>query len=296
MRLHVNSILEFLNKNDMKYEYIGDKTLEIENFCSLNNLKNNSVFWVKKAQNYEASRLSDYQNMLMVINTSERLTNMNYINCENPKRVFFSILDNFWSDKRKSKIETTSVVETDKIGQNIYVGHHCYINKDVIIGNNVTFMHNVAIVCPTIIKDNTIIHSGVIIGTDGFGYYQDEEGWNHKVMHYGGVQIGADVEIGANTCIDRGTIDDTVIGDNTKIDDSCIIGHNSQIGRNVMIVGKTAIGGSTIVRDNAYVAPSSVIMNQLEVGEGAYVGMGSIVLKDIKKDQKVFGNPARIIK
>ncbi len=296
MKLCVNKILCFLDQNNIEYEYVGDKDMEIESFCSLNYLKDNCIFWIKKAENYSENQISGYQDMLMVIDTTEKLDGINYINCKNPKRVFFSILDNFWGNVRDNKIERTSVVETKQIGENVYIGHHCFINKDVVIGNNVTIMHNVTIVCPTVIKDNTIIHSGVIIGTDGFGYYQDEDGMNQKVMHYGGVQIGADVEVGANTCIDRGTIDDTVIGDNVKIDDLCLIAHNSQIGKNAMIVGKTAIGGSTVVGDNAYVAPSSAIMNQVKVEKGAYVGMGSIVLKDVKEGQKVFGNPARLIK
>ncbi len=296
MKLSVNEILRFLQKNDIYYEYFGDSNLTIERFCSLNFLKTNSIFWVRNIEDYKKEKLETYDSMLMVTSAKEKLSNINYINCKDPKRVFFSILSNFWKQERKNCIQSTSVVETRQIGENVYIGHHCFINKDVIIGNNVTIMHNVTIVCPTVIKDNTIIHSGVIIGTDGFGYYQDEDGMNQKVMHYGGVQIGADVEVGANTCIDRGTIDDTVIGDNVKIDDLCLIAHNSQIGKNAMIVGKTAIGGSTVVGDNAYVAPSSAIMNQVKVEKGAYVGMGSIVLKDVKEGQKVFGNPARLIK
>lgn len=296
MKLSIKNILDFLDSNHIEYKYSGDNELSIENFCSLNHPKNNSIFWVRKVENYDSDNMACYEKMLMIIDTEKVLTGINYINCKNPRGVFFSIINNFWSTERKAKIEKTSVVETDRLGENVYIGHHCYINKDVTIGNNVTIMHNVTIMCPTTIKDDTIIHSGVVIGADGFGYYQDEAGINQKIEHYGGVQIGRKVEVGANTCIDRGTIDDTVIDDNTKIDDLCLIGHNVQIGKNVLIIGNTTVAGSTTIHDNAYISLSTTIMNQLAVGKDSYIGMGAVVLQNVEDEQKVFGNPARAMR
>ena len=295
MAVKIKDIKLFLEASNIEFEYYGDSSLEIPSFCSLNNLKDNSIFWIKKAADFDSEKLCKYKNMLMIINSEQPIEGINYINCRKPKEVFFSVLNRFWGKENKKGIEPTAIVETENIGKDVYIGHNTYINSEVTIGDNVRIMDNVSILCPTKIGDNTIIWSGVVIGADGFGYYQDEEGINRKVPHYGGVRIGENVEIGANTCIDRGTLDDTVIGDDTKIDNLCNIGHNTNIGKNVLIIGLSEICGSCHIGDNAYIAPQTAILNQSKIGTNSYVGMGSIVIRDVRENERVFGNPAKRI-
>lgn len=295
MAVKIKDIKLFLKNANIRFEYQGDPLLEISFFCSLNNLKDNSIFWIKKAADFDSEKLCKYKNMLMIINSEQPIEGINYINCRNPKEVFFSVLNRFWGKENKKGIEPTAIVETENIGKDVYIGHNTYINSEVTIGDNVRIMDNVSILCPTEIGDNTIIWSGVVIGTDGFGYYQDEDGINRKVPHYGGVGIGKNVEIGANTCIDRGTLDDTVIGDNSKIDNLCHIAHNVNIGENVLIIGQSGVSGSAKIGDNSYIAPNSVVINQAKVGAGAYIGMASVVIRDVGENERVFGNPAKKI-
>lgn len=159
-----------------------------------------------------------------------------------------------------------------------------------MIGNHVQMEGSVTI------GDNCVISSEVVIGSTGFGYYRDLNGNNAVVPHIGGVRIGNNVDIGANTCIDRGTIDNTEIGDYTKIDNLCHIGHNVKIGKNVFVIALSMIGGSAVLEDEVYVAPGAKIMNQIHVGNNAFVGMGTVVIKDVEKNDVVVGNPAKVIR
>jgi UDP-3-O-[3-hydroxymyristoyl] glucosamine N-acyltransferase len=299
MRLHINKILSFLDEIHIEYQYTGLPDVYIEYFCPLSEPKAHSITWIKNAGTYDFSNLNTDLQLILVVNFSdnrEDLEKYNIIKCNNPKETFFEILNRFFTVSKNPEIASDSIIEAEKTGKNISVGHHCYICKDVIIGNNVTIKNNVIIECPADIGDNTVIWSGVVIGTDGYGYYKKEDGINYKVPHFGGVKIGKNVEIGANTCIDRGTLADTVIGNNVKIDNLCHIGHNVQIEDNVMIIAMSMLAGSSVIRENAYIAPGSLIINQKTVGKDAYVGLGTVVINNVPPGKAVFGVPARVFR
>lgn len=142
------------------------------------------------------------------------------------------------------------------------------------------------------IGKNVKIGPGCRIGFDGHGYEKNEEGCWERFPHYGGVVIEDDVEIGANTCIDRGTLSDTVIGKGTKIDNLVHIGHNARIGKNCYITAKCMMGRS-IIGDDVWVGPCSSILPGVNVGKGAFIGMGSVVVEDVEEYTLVYGVPAR---
>jgi len=299
MSLLINEVTKYLDEIKINYQYTGNNDLLIENFCTLSEPKSKCITWIKKVDNYDFTNIDNDLNMLFVTNYFENKDindNYNIIQCDNPKETYFEILNHFFVIPGVVKIEPDSIVETKNIGEKVSIGHHCYICKDVVIGNNVIIKNNVVIECPTHIGDNTIIWSGVVIGTDGFGYYKKNDGINYKVPHFGGVKIGKNVEIGANTCIDRGTLSDTIIGDNVKIDDLSIIAHNVKIEDNVMITGLVALGGSSVLKENVYVAPCSIILNQITVNKNAFISVGAVVMKDVPENAVVFGNPARILR
>ena len=200
---------------------------------------------------------------------------------ESPKEVFFSILKEFFVERKEPTISKSAVIETEYIGKNVSIGAGCYISKDVEIEDNVILHANVVIDCPCKIGKGTEIFSGTVIGADGFGYYY-HNGVPERVPHFGGVVIGEYVDIGANSCIDRGTLNDTVIENNVKIDNNCHIGHNVYIGENTLIVAGTTICGSVIVGDNSYLAPESLIKNQVCIGEKSFVGMNTVISKNIE--------------
>lgn len=135
-----------------------------------------------------------------------------------------------------------------RIGANSYIGRDCVLGKSVEIFSNVTLYSNV------VLGDNCRIHSGAVIGSDGFGFVHDENGKLVEIAQVGGVKIGTDVSIGAATTIDRGAIEDTIIEDGVKIDNQVQIGHNCRIGAHSIICGCVGLVGSTIIGKHCVLA------------------------------------------
>lgn len=298
MNLTIGDICSCLQCEQKNYQYFGKESLMVTGYCSLNNIKPNSITWIKHIDLYDITKLSKEYDMLIVTEQAEpsRFDGYNVIVCANPKEIFFGILEAFFAKKEIASIESDSYVETTNIGKNVSIGHHCHISKNVVIGDDVVIHDNVIIKSQTVIGSRTIINAGVVIGTDGYGYYTDSDGKHHKVPHFGGVTIGSDVEIGANTCIDRGTLDNTIIGNNVKIDNLCHIAHNVQIGNNVLLIALSMIAGSAIIQNNVYIAPCAAIMNQIVIEEDAFIGMGAVVTKNVEKNKVVTGFPARTLR
>lgn len=177
----------------------------------------------------------------------------------------------------------STIGERSTIGEScvIYAGVHIY--HDVAIGNRV------------------IVHSGAVIGADGFGYQRggnrrtDDQGdphSYHKVPQVGRVVIDDDVEIGANTTIDRATLGATRVGRGTKIDNLVMVGHNSTVGRNGIIIGQAGLSGSTFVGDNVTIAGQAGLAGHLSVGDGAVIGAQAGVTKAVPPGATVLGSPA----
>jgi UDP-3-O-[3-hydroxymyristoyl] glucosamine N-acyltransferase len=163
------------------------------------------------------------------------------------------------------------------------VGEDCYLAHGAHIGPNVRLGRNVR------------VGPGAVIGWDGFGFDKQPDGtWERKPETHG-VVIGDDVEIGANACIDRGSYRDTVIGDGTKVDNLVHVAHNVQIGRNCLVIAGAELSGSVIVGDGAWIAPNACVREHLTVGEGAVIGLGAVVVKDVEANTTVAGNPARVL-
>jgi UDP-3-O-[3-hydroxymyristoyl] glucosamine N-acyltransferase len=144
--------------------------------------------------------------------------------------------------------------------------------------------------------ENVTIHENCSIGTEGFGFEQDEDGsWLH-IPHTGKLIIENDVEIFPHTTVNRGTVEDTVIGAGTKIDHHCHIGHNSIIGRNCIITANVVIAGSVKIGDGVWIGPHSTIMNKVVIGDNVYVGAQTNVISDVEEGVVVVGNPARVLR
>jgi UDP-3-O-[3-hydroxymyristoyl] glucosamine N-acyltransferase len=114
-------------------------------------------------------------------------------------------------------------------------------------------------------------------------------------QHLGGVNIGNCVEIGSHTSILSGFLEDTIINDGTKISSQVYIGSGMKIGKNCMITPKTFFGGSCVLEDNVYIAPGATIRNGVKISKNAFVGIGSVVVKDVPENTTVFGVPAKSV-
>ena len=127
-----------------------------------------------------------------------------------------------------------------------------------------------------------IVHSGVVIGADGFGFAPTEGRWE-KIEQLGAVRIGDDVEIGANTCIDRGALEDTVIEDGVKLDNLIQIGHNVHIGEHTAIAGNAGVAGSARIGPRCTIGGAANILGHLTLAEGVHISAASVVMRSILK-------------
>jgi UDP-3-O-[3-hydroxymyristoyl] glucosamine N-acyltransferase len=135
------------------------------------------------------------------------------------------------------------------VGSGVRIGEHCVLGERVAVGDGTRLHPRVTIYHDCIVGTRCVLHSGAVIGADGFGMARDAGAWL-KIPQVGRVRIGDDVEVGANTTIDRGALDDTVIGEGVKLDNQIQVGHNCVIGPHTVIAGCTGISGSvTIGRD-----------------------------------------------
>lgn len=178
-----------------------------------------------------------------------------------------------------------------KIGKNVILGAGVYIGIDVVIGDGSVLMPQARILDYCTIGRRVRLHSGVVIGSDGFGYYFDA-GKHLKIPQVGGVVIEDDVEIGANTTIDRARFSQTRIGLGTKIDNLVQIGHNVEIGKHCIIVAQTGIAGSSILEDYVVVGGQVGIADHVRIGQGTKIGSKTGINSDIAPGSNVRGIPA----
>lgn len=183
------------------------------------------------------------------------------------------------------------------IGANVEIGDDCTLLPGSVVGNRCkmgagcTLHPNVVLYEDVILGDRVEIHSGTIVGGDGFGY-ERVDGKHVKIPQTGGVEIGDDVEIGSNCAIDRGTFGATRIGSGTKIDNLVMIGHNNQIGEHNILCGQVGMAGSCKTGDHVVLAGQVGIKDHVDVGDRVIVGAQAGVHKNIPADQHVLGSPA----
>jgi UDP-3-O-[3-hydroxymyristoyl] glucosamine N-acyltransferase len=141
---------------------------------------------------------------------------------------------------------------------------------------------NVTVYPGCMIGKRVILHSGCVIGSDGFGFAKEGDVWV-KIPQIGRVLIGDDVEIGANTAIDRGALEDTVIGNHVKLDNQIHIAHNIRIGDCTAIAGCVGIAGSTKIGSRCTIGGAAMIVGHIEIGDNVHISGGTVVPKDIAK-------------
>ncbi|MDR1438096.1 MAG: UDP-3-O-(3-hydroxymyristoyl)glucosamine N-acyltransferase [Puniceicoccales bacterium] len=177
------------------------------------------------------------------------------------------------------------------IGENVSIGAHCYIGNCCKIAAHGLLQPRVTLYSFSEIGERVIIHSGSVIGSDGFGY-ETVGGVHQKLAHIGQVIIEDDVEIGANVTIDRARFAETRIGQGTKIDNLVQIGHNVHIGQGCIIVAQTGIAGSSTIGNYVVLAGQAGIAGHISIGDGVLVAAQSGISSDIEPHCTVRGTPA----
>ncbi len=204
---------------------------------------------------------------------------------------------------------TAVVAATAVVAPTAHIGPHCvicdrvrigertvllggnHVGDDSVIGDDVRLFPNVVLYARTHVGHRVRIHSGTVIGSDGYGYVFDQ-GVHRKVPQVGHVVIEDDVEIGANAAIDRGALGATVIGRGTKIDNLVQIAHNVTIGEHCLVIAQVGVAGSTRLGNYVTLAGQVGIAGHLNIGDRVMIGAQSGVMNNIPAGQKWLGSPA----
>lgn len=162
------------------------------------------------------------------------------------------------------------------------IGALSVVERGARIGANTELKSRVTISEDCVIGDRCLLHSGVVIGADGFGFAPNAGAWE-KIEQLAAVRIGNDVEIGANTCIDRGALQDTVIDDGVKLDNLIQIGHNVRVGKHTAMAGCAGVAGSASIGEHCTIGGGAIVLGHLEVADHVNISAASVVTRSIRK-------------
>lgn len=211
-----------------------------------------------------------------------------------PKKTGVSLLASIASSAKVG--ENCYIAPFACIGENAVVGNGCQIYPHVTIGDgakvgdNCLFYPNVTVYHGCKIGNNVTIHSGSVIGADGFGFAPNAEGYD-KIPQIGIVTIEDNVEIGANTCVDRSTMGSTYLRKGVKLDNLVQIAHNTDIGENTVMSAQVGIAGSTKVGSWCMFGGQVGLAGHIKIGNKVFLGAQSGVPGSIKDDQTLIGTP-----
>jgi len=240
---------------------------------------------------------------------------LSYILVDNPEMALQKIIVKYFAkDLILEGIDPTAYLDdTSQIGEGSALGKNVVIGKNVKIGKNTKIFHNTVVLDDVVIGDNCliypnvtiredcklgneiIVHSGTVIGSDGFGYNPNVKGEFDKVPQIGNVVIEDRVELGSNVSIDRAAFGSTIIRFGTKLDNLVQIAHNVEIGRNTAISAQSGVSGSARIGNHCILGGQVGVAGHIEIVDQVMVGAQSGVSKSIMKPGKYFGYPAKEI-
>lgn len=198
-----------------------------------------------------------------------------------PHRALQAVIDPAAQVAVDACIEPFAVIEAGAVvGAGAWIGAGAFVGRGATVGERTRFYPGSRILGDCAIGARGIVHSGAVIGADGFGF-APFEGRYIKIPQTGRVVIGDDVEIGANATVDRGTMGDTVIEDGVKIDNQVQIGHNSRIGAHTVIAGCVGIAGSAIIGRGCQLGGAAMILGHLSIADNTVISSGTLVSRSI---------------
>lgn len=291
-------------------EIEGDPEVWISGAADIPDAVEGSIVFAETPKHLAAARRS--QAAAIIARKGTRNSEKPTIAVADPRYAFAQVLEVFAPPKsRKPGIHPTSSIGPDAsigenpsigfnvhIGRNTAIGRNAWIYPFVFIGDNVRLGDDcviypfVAIHDDVSLGNSVIVHSGSVIGSDGFGYTKvgDE---HYKMPQIGKVIIGNDVEIGANVTIDRARTGKTEIGRGTKIDNLVHIGHNVKVGEDCIVIAQVGISGSVEIGDRVILAGQAGVKEHVSIGDNAVICAKSGVISDVGAGASVSGFPAR---
>ena len=166
------------------------------------------------------------------------------------------------------------------VGPGAVIDAGCHIGPEAVVGAHTHFFAHVTFHARCVIGARGIVHSGAVIGGDGFGFAFDD-GAYIKIPQTGRVVIGDDVDIGTNTAIDRGALDDTVIEDGVKLDNLIQIGHNCRIGAHTAMAGCVGVAGSANIGRHCTFGGAAMVNGHIDIADHVHVTAGTLVANSI---------------
>lgn len=204
--------------------------------------------------------------------------------------LYFARLTQLWKRGKEGDmvsagaIHSSAVVHpTAWVDPSAQIGPLCVIERGARVGAGSVLKSRVTLGEDCVVGQRCILHSGVVIGADGFGFAPQADQWV-KIEQLGAVRIGDDVEIGANTCIDRGALQDTVIEDGVKLDNLIQIGHNVRIGANTAMAGCVGVAGSASIGANCTVGGGAIVLGHLALADRVHISAATVVTRSIQKE------------
>lgn len=308
MNFSLSHIAQLINA-----DITGDGTLRISNLAKIEEANEGDLTFLYLPQ-YEKHFPETKASAIIVKKGFEKIrSDIAYLEVDNPNKAFFSLLSIFFPDRPKIKgIDPSAYISPSAtIGGNVAIGRNVVISDNCQIGDNCTIFHNTVLLDNVkvgagtelypnitirencIIGERVIIHSGTVIGSDGFGFTPDENNNFIKIPQVGNVVIEDDVEIGANVTIDRAMLGSTLIKKGVKLDNLIQVAHNVVIGENTVMSAQSGISGSTTIGMNCMIAGQAGLVNHIHIADNVIIGAQAGVSKSISKPGFYVGSPIK---
>ncbi len=291
----------------------GDGTVTVNTFAKIEEGHQGAISFLANPK-YTQYIYSTQSSIVLVSRdfVAEAPINATLIRVDDPYATVALLLDmvSKMMDVQPVGVEQPSfVTEGVEIPEGAYIGAFTYIGKGVKLGKNVKIYpqsyigNGVSIADDTIIYPGVkiyhgckvgarcIIHAGCVIGSDGFGFAPDKDGYK-KIPQIGNVEIADDVEIGANTTIDRATMGSTRIHQGVKLDNLIQVAHNVEVGENTVMASQSGIAGSTKIGKWCMVGGQVGFAGHIKIGDQVSVGAQSGIHADVKSGSRIMGYPA----
>ncbi len=292
-------------------EIVGDADVTVNTFAKIEEGKPGSITFLSNPK-YE-HYIYDTEASIVLVNRDfipEKPIKATLIKVDNAYETLAKLMTLYEQSKTQNKgIASTAIIaKSAKIGKDVYIGAYVVIDDDVVIGDNAQIYPHTYVGKNACVGEGSLIysgvniyhdcqignhvtlHSGVVIGADGFGFAPTPEGYN-KIPQIGNVIIEDNVEIGANTCVDRATMGSTIVHKGVKLDNLIQIAHNDEIGANTVMAAQAGVAGSAKVGEWCVIAGQVGITGHLTVGNHVILGPQSGIISSIKDNSRLIGSP-----
>jgi UDP-3-O-[3-hydroxymyristoyl] glucosamine N-acyltransferase len=278
---------------DLGGELIGAPDTRITTIASLENATSSSISFLSSAK-YAHQFVSSHASCVIATGADwEVARDKGYsgavILTDDPY-LYYAHLTQWWKRRVEATLTENLIHPSAVIGQSVQLGADVrigalsVIEDGAVIGARTKIAARVTVGADCTIGNDCILHSGVVIGADGFGFAPDNAtGEWVKIEQLGAVRIGNHVEIGANTCIDRGALEDTVIEDGVKLDNLIQIGHNVHIGKHTALAGCVGVAGSAKIGAHCTVGGGAVVLGHLSLADHVHISAASVVTRSLHK-------------